>query len=144
MRDTHEPALALHFSVSIGGLKIERFMACDGLTAEYEIEEYREGGTFGYVHRLPVRLKYTNVKLTRAVDADSGRLAGWFTSIQTRPLRQPATVIAYDGNAKEVARWELAGAWPVRYTGPQLNAAGTTAATETLELAHDGFVVVAA
>ena len=53
--DPREPALALRFSVTIGSYTIERFTQCDGLTAEYEVEEYREGGEGGFVHRLPVR-----------------------------------------------------------------------------------------
>jgi len=110
MPDTYEPALALRFSVEIGGHRVEHFMACEGLVAEYEIEEYREGGNAGYVHRL---------------------------------TRQTATIIARTGNGKEVARWGLEGVWPIKYTGPQLSASGTTAATETLELAHNGFTVTA-
>jgi phage tail-like protein len=88
-------------------------------------------------------VKYTNVRLTRPVDADSGRLASWFSSARSTLTRGTATIIAKDGNGAEVARWELRGVWPVRYTGPKLSAAGTTAATETIELAHDGFTVTA-
>jgi len=143
MPDTYEPALALRFSVEIGGHRVEHFMACEGLVAEYEIEEYREGGNAGYVHRLPVRVKYTNVKLTRAVDKDSVALASWFSEARASFKRQTATIIARTGNGKEVARWGLEGVWPIKYTGPQLSASGTTAATETLELAHNGFTVTA-
>lgn len=49
----------------MAGRGIERFVSGEGLTAEYEVEECREGGNAGFVHRLPVRVKYTNVKLTR-------------------------------------------------------------------------------
>jgi phage tail-like protein len=137
--DPREPALSLRFSVSIGSFKIERFATCDGLTAEYEVEEYREGGQGGFVHKLPVRLKHTNVRMTRPVDKDSGVIAGWFTMTRTKPSRQDATITAYDGNGAEVASWHLVGAWPVKYTGPQLSSVATTAATETLEIAHNGF-----
>lgn len=141
MSDPLEPALSLRFTVDIAGQLFERFTACEGLTGEWEVEEYREGGTFGHVHRLPLRLTWTNVKLTRPVDRQTSALAAWFASVQGAAGRRPAVITAYDGNAGAVALWELAGAWPIRYTGPQLSADGTTAATETLELAHDGFTV---
>ena len=142
--DPREPALALRFSVTIGSYTIERFVQCDGLTAEYEVEEYREGGEGGFVHRLPVRIKHTNVRLIRPIDRDSGAIASWFSETRTRPSRQDATITAYDGNGREVARWELVGAWPLKYTGPSLMSTSALAATETLELAHCGFTTRAA
>jgi phage tail-like protein len=137
--DPREPALALRFAVSIGAMTIERFVTCDGLSAEYEVDEYREGGQGGFVHRLPVRLKHTNVKLTRPIDADSGQIAAWFTATRLRPERHVATITAYDGNGRGVASWELSGAWPIKYTGPQLSAVATQVAIETIEIAHNGF-----
>ncbi len=52
MADSLEPALALRFSVEIDGQKFDRFTAVDGLIAEWEVEEYREGGNRDFVHRL--------------------------------------------------------------------------------------------
>ena len=39
------------------------------------IVEHVIGGNNAFVHRMPGRLKYQNVTLTRAVDRDSGNLA---------------------------------------------------------------------
>ena len=75
---------------------------------------------------------------------DSAQIAAWFTQTTQRPWRQDATIAAYDGNAREVARWELTGAWPLKYTGPQLMSTSVLAATETIELAHCGFTTRAA
>lgn len=141
--DPYEPALALRFSVEIHGFRIERFTQVDGLTAEWEVEEFREGGQGGYVHRLPKGLKHTNVRMIRPIDRDSARIAAWFTGTTRKLARQPATITAYDGDKREVARWDLAGAWPLKYTGPSLLATSALAATETLEIAHTGFTVQA-
>jgi phage tail-like protein len=143
-QDPNEPAIALRFSVTIGNIKINRITACDGLTAEYELDEYREGGQAGFVHRLPVRLKHTNVRLTRPIDCDSGVIAAWFSETQKRPCRRDATIAAYNGNGAEVASWVLAGAWPVKYTGPTFAATSVLAATEIIEIAHNGFQLQAA
>lgn len=143
-RDPHEPALALRFSVTVGSFTIERFTQVDGLTAEWEVEEFREGGQGGYLHRLPKGLKHTNVRMVRPIDADSAQVAAWFSRTSQRLERQEATIAAYDGNGREVAHWELTGAWPVKYTGPSLLSTSALAATETLEIAHTGFTVRAA
>lgn len=137
--DPREPALALRFSVTLGAYKIERFTQVDGLTAEYEVEEWREGGQGGFVTRLPVRIKHTNVRMIRPIDRDSAHIAAWFTQTSKEMWRQDATIAAYDGNGREVACWDLVGAWPVKYTGPQLMSTSVLAATETLEIAHNGF-----
>jgi phage tail-like protein len=143
MADSLEPALALRFAVEIDGQTVDRFTAVDGLNAEWEVEEYREGGNRDFVHRLPVRMLFKNVRLTRPVDSQSGALAAWFCEAQKRFKRSDARVIAYDGNSKPVASWELTQAWPVKYTGPSFTSGGTAAATEILELAHNGFTVQA-
>jgi phage tail-like protein len=141
--DPHEPALALRFSVKIDGYLIDRFTQVDGLTAEWEVEEFREGGQGGYLHRLPKGLKYTNVRMIRPIDHDSARIAAWFTTTTQQLKRRQATITAYDGDRREVASWALSGAWPVKYTGPSLLSTSALAATETLEIAHTGFTVTA-
>jgi phage tail-like protein len=40
----HDPVLAFHFAVEIGGLFVAGFSDVSGLQAEIEIQEYREGG----------------------------------------------------------------------------------------------------
>ncbi len=45
-------------------------------------------------------------------------------------------------NAKNeaVATWNLSGVVPVRWTGPSLNVESPKVATETIEIAHHGFL----
>ena len=139
--DIHEPALALTFEVRIDGVDIGTFSACEGLNAEYEVEEIKEGGNNGFVHRLPGRLKYQNIKLTRAIDGDSGKLAGWFASLQDGADMCTASITALDGQSRKLASWSLRDVWPVKYSGPQLNASTNGVANEVLELVHHGFSV---
>jgi phage tail-like protein len=142
MTETKAPGLALSFDVQIDGVPIASFTGCSGLGAQYEAFEWQEGGDNGTVARLPARLSYDNVRLTRSVDPDSGKLAAWFSQQQMTPERRTAVIRLYDGNRSMVASWTLEAAWPVRYTGPTLSTGpdGNVAAVETLELAHQGFV----
>lgn len=141
MATPHEPALALRFSATIGGLTLHHVTGCQGLDAHYEVYEFTEGGNSEHTHRLPAGVKYANVRITRPVDDDSVRLASWFSEVRRTLKRTTASVVAQDGHGRVVARWNLEGVWPVRYTGPKLSSAGSTAAEETIELAHNGFVM---
>lgn len=141
--DTLKAGLAWRFSVVLDGLGTPLlFSGCSGLDAEYEAFEWKEGGNNAAVLRLPGRLSYTNVRLSRPVDKDSTALRTWFTSQALNPTRGDAVIVLYDGNGEPVTTWTLSAAWPVKYTGPELattGEGGETVAVESLELSHQGF-----
>ena len=93
-----------------------------------------------YVHRLPGRCKYPNVRLTRPIDKDSQAVATWVSSLLRGVQRDNATITVLDPNGEEICSWTLAHACPVKWTGPTLDAGGNQVATEVLELAHNGFL----
>ena len=136
-----EAGLNLRFSVKIDSRQsLGTWTKCEGLAVEYEIFEYQEGGLNEYVHRLPGRCKYPNVKLTRPLDGQSADLAGWVSSGLDTVKRDNATITLLDPDGNEVCKWTLAQACPVKWTGPTLDAGGNQIATEVLELAHNGFL----
>jgi phage tail-like protein len=136
-----ETALSPRFTVTIDKYgTLGSWTKCEGLAVEYEVFEYQEGGTNDHVHRLPGRRKYTNVKLTRPLDKDSQTVVKWVSGMVTKAERQTAHVAVLDANGEVVCRWNLDGVWPVKWTGPTLDAGGNQIANETLELAHDGFL----
>ena len=135
-----DTALSPRFTVSIDGFDLGTWTKCEGLAVEYEIFEYQEGGFNDYVHRLPGRRKYPNVKLTRPLDKDSQTVVKWISKMVTKPERKHAEITVLDGNGEVVCRWNLIEACPVKWTGPTLDATGKQIANETLELAHNGFL----
>ncbi len=135
-----ESGSGLRFKVSIDGRDIGNWQKCDGLSVEYDIFEYSEGGENSYVHRLPGRAKYQNIKLTRLIDGDSASVGVWLASVQVRMAPGTAQISVLDPGGAEVASWHLAGVYPVRWTGPSLDVGSNQWATETLELAHNGFL----
>ncbi len=135
-----ESGLGLRFKVSIDGKDIGNWQKVDGLTLEYDLYEYSEGGENAYVHRLPGRVKYQNVKLTRPIDTDSVSVAAWLASLQVRMVPATAHISVLDPSGETVADWYLAGVYPVRWTGPSLDVNSNSWATETLEIAHNGFM----
>jgi phage tail-like protein len=142
MTSIAEPANALRFDVVLDGLDLGSFTALDGLSAEYEVRTYQEGGENGFVHQLPGRLKYGNIKLTRPVDLQSKALGTWFGLLAKGigARRHTATVVAFNDNGEPVAEWTFVGVWPVRYTGPSFSTDTPKVATEIFEFAHTGLL----
>ena len=134
-----EHGVNLQFEVAIEGQLLGNWTKCDGLGVEYEVQEYQEGGENGFVHRLPGRRKYTNVKLTRPIDKGSARVAAWVSSIGVEVKRQTGKITVRDATGSELGTWNLEGVYPVKWNGPSLDVAGNQVAIETLELAHNGF-----
>ena len=133
--------LALKFKVTIDSYgSLGSWSKCEGLTVEYEVQEYQEGGMNDYVHRLPGRCKYQNVKLTRPLDKNSADVASWVAGQRKKVGRSNAEIAVLDAAGEVVVQWNLNGVYPVRWTGPSLDATGNQVATETLELAHNGFL----
>jgi phage tail-like protein len=57
-----------------------------------------------------------------------------------RVKRRTATIQVMSGDGTVVATWSLDGVVPVRWTGPTLNFDSPKVATETVEIAHHGFL----
>jgi phage tail-like protein len=135
-----EEAVAVCFSVSVDKDDLGSFNSCEGLGCEFVIEQREEGGNNGMVWQLPTRIKYPNVKLSRPVTRDSQKITSWISGMAAGVKRRTAVIEAKTLEGKTIASWSLSEVIPVRWTGPQLSAEQTKVATETLELAHHGFL----
>jgi phage tail-like protein len=141
-----EIAVGYLFKVSIDGVELGSFTKVDGIGARYDVMTVKEGGENGFVHQLPGRINYDNIKISRPVDKSSGNLARWFGTFQ-RELGQSkhyksitASIEALGSDNKPVATWNLIGVLPVRYSGPSFQAGGGSVLIETVEIAHNGFM----
>ena len=135
-----DPAVSMCFRVSVDTHDLGVFMACEGLGCEVVMEQREEGGNNGFIHQLPVRLKYSNLKLTRPINGHSAKVAEWFSSMAGDITYSTAHIAAMTTEGKVIAEWHLRDVLPVRWTGPSLNVETLKAATESLELAHHGFM----
>ena len=75
-----------------------------------------------------------------AVTADTVKIAQWFAKMNGTITRTQAEIIVKNNDEKPVFTWTLQGVVPVRWQGPSLNVDSAKIATETLELAHPGFL----
>jgi phage tail-like protein len=136
-----DPAITVCFSVEIdNGYNLGLFNTCDGLGCEITVETRQEGGNNGFSYQLPGPMKFSNVKFTRPINADSHKVAAWMASTVTGLTRCTALIQALTQNNMVVCSWKLHQVIPVKWTGPQFSADGPKVATETLEIAHHGFL----
>ena len=136
-------ALSVYFIVTIDDHNLGAWNSCEGLGAEVVIEQREEGGNNGFVWQLPTRIKYPNIKLTRPLTSDTAKVAKWHSdSIGGKPHARTGTgsILALTSESKEIASWGLLDVVPVRWTGPSFNPDSPKVATETLEIAHHGFI----
>ena len=134
-----DPVGELRFQVSIQGVTIGAFAECSGLTVEYDVFEYQEGGESRYVHKFRGGLKYPNLVLKRGVTYEDALLK-WFFDQKDRKQRGNVTLNLLGDDGQQVRTWSFAGAFPVKWSGPSFNAKSTNVATETLEIAHQGLM----
>lgn len=131
-------ASTFNFWVELDGVIVAGFTEVSGLEAETEVEEYREGGVNGYVHKLPKGVRFPNLVLRRGVTS-SPVLWNWYESSIDGPVeRKTGAIVLQNSKGAEMGRWSFFDAYPVRWSGPQLNAATSDVAFESIEIAHTG------
>ena len=142
--DKTYPGVGLYFHVHIDDCDLGAFISCDGLSLDVETEDRMEGGNNAFVHKVPVRIKYSNVKFTRPVSQESAKVATWLAGMSNGVKRTNAQIVALTPEGKPLVSWRLEGVIPVKWQGPSFSAESPKVAQETLEIAHHGFTFEAA
>jgi len=135
-----DPLIAAFFSVKLDGRDLGNWTQVELGGAEITLDQQEEGGNHLYVHQLPGRIKYQNIKLTRFVNTETTKIANWFSSMVGSVTRTNGEITAYGRDLQPMAIWNFIGAVPVRWSLPSLGVDNNKAATESLEIAHQGFV----
>mgnify|MGYP001249992578 CR=1 FL=1 len=133
-----DPFAGFNFSVEIEGLLAGGFAEVTGLSAQIEVQPYREGGGNSYAHQLPGPASYGNLTLRRGL-TDADLFWGWLQDVAEGAIvRRNLTVALLSTGGEPLMLWDIRRAFPVRWAGPDLRAAGAELAFETVELAHHG------
>jgi phage tail-like protein len=135
-RDILFPAIRFELKVDALG-DIGNYTQVQGLSGTMDVMEYPEGGRNDFVHKLPTRVKWNNVTLKRGLTKEANLLT-WFAS---SPEANSVSLTAFDSEGHPLRTWALTNAFPVKWTGPDVNAGGSDMMTESLEIAHHGIEV---
>lgn len=121
-----------------GGELLGAFTEIKGIGVQCAALDYEEGGN-PYVVKLRGRMTQSNLTLMTGLTSP-GALTGWVLSPNPAPKNIYVTFQTPAG--RRIRAFGFAGAIPVGWTGPDANIAADAVATESLELAHQGFIPV--
>jgi phage tail-like protein len=137
-----DPLASYTFYVEIDGITEASFKECLGLESKTEIIEHRESTKNGtqVIKKLPGALTWANITLRRGV-TDSLILYEWRKKVEEGKIneaRKNGSIVVFNTEQTEVARFNFINGWPCRYKGPDIVAAENKVAIEEIEIVHEG------
>ena len=119
-----------------------RFQTVSGLSVEYDMEEYKEGGENRFVHKLPVRTKYADLVLKRGMLTDSEVIRWFLNAFRDREIK-PAevSIILMNEKGEPLRTWNVVNAIPRKWVVSDLNASENSVVVETMEFSYRYFTI---
>jgi phage tail-like protein len=138
--------VATRFLFELDGVEIGVFREVRGLSVTVGVDEIREGGQNGFVHRVPSRMTWPNLVFRRGI-TQSDLLFDWlqrssgegFAGEGSKLTRSTGAVTAIDHVGGRLRSWEFIDVFPVRWQGPDFDVTSASPLEEELEVAHHGF-----
>ena len=119
-----------------------RFQAVSGLSVEYDMEEYKEGGENRFSHKLPVRTKYADLVLKRGMVTDSEVIEWFLAAFRDREFTPyDLNVILMNEKSEPLRTWNVVHTIPKKWLVSDLNANENSVVIETLELSYQYFTI---
>ncbi len=143
--EARDPYSGYQFIVEVAGVVHAYFQECSGMSLTTEVKDFWEGGLNDNKHKLPGRSNYSNVTLKRGL-TDSTDMWDWIhdfnAATDKASLTKDVSIVQLDFEGAQLYRWDLAGAWPVKWVGPTFNTAQSNLSVETFEIAFDSLSAV--
>lgn len=132
-----DPYHGFRFIVEVEGLTVGGFSRVKGLVRETKFEAFREGGVNDFEHKLATLTTFGNLILERGLIASE--LWDWHDKVVNGDIRRRKITIALRDETKtEVWRWHVDGAFPVKWSISDFDAANQQIVVESIEFAHHG------
>lgn len=136
-----DPLVGFHFAIDIQGGVKGYFTECSGLGSEHEVIEHKVVTPEGQeiVMKIPGRLKWENLVLKRGITSNMDAW-NWRRRIEDGQIdgnRLDGSVVMYNQQLEEVARWNFRRAWPVKVSGPTVKADSNEIGIEEITLAYE-------
>jgi phage tail-like protein len=133
-----DPFNSTKFVVEIDGIPTSAFLAVSGIEADVAVTDYRPGNDkVPGARKLPGEAKFSNIVLKRGMTSDLSLWKWMQETLEGKVTRRSISVVLLNDAGDEVMRFNFRDAWPVKWSGPILNAEASDVAIETLEIAHE-------
>jgi phage tail-like protein len=132
-----DPYHGFRFRVEFDQVQHGGFARVKGLVRETKIEVRREGGVNDFEYKFATLTTYGNLILERGLADDF--LWSWQEQVvEGRIKRRTITIGLHDQTDTEVWRWLIEGAFPVKWSGTDLDASNGQVLVESIEFTHHG------
>jgi phage tail-like protein len=136
-----DPLLGFNFALDVGGAIKGYFTEVGGIGSESEVVEQKVVSEKGVevVLRIPGRLKWGDITLKRGITSNMD-LWDWRQKVEdgkVKDARKNGSVVMFDRELKEAARWNFVNAWPSKISGPSPKADSNEIGVEELTLVHE-------
>src|SRR5215813_5259753 len=125
MPDQKDPLVSAWYGVEFQGQVQGAFRECTGLGSHNEVVDYKASGPKGeYVmKKVPGRMTWNPITLKRGI-TDALDMWKWRKVVEDGKVdeaRKNGSIVMFNQQGQEVARWDFVAAWPSKITGPTAN-----------------------
>lgn len=134
--------LTARFSLEVDSVSMGFFRECSGLSTESEVVEHLVVNSKGQqiIQKVPGRAKWSDITLKKSMDGAKD-LWNWRKQVldgQYDKYRRNGSIVIYNSENTEVARWNFQNGWPSAWKGSDLSSSSDEVATEEVTIAHEG------
>ena len=143
MPEVKDPLVSAWYGVEFQGQVQGAFRECTGLGSNNEVVDYKASGPKGeyIMKKVPGRMTWQPITLKRGI-TDAMDMWKWRQVVEEGKIdqaRKNGSIVMFNQQGKEVARWDFVNAWPSKITGPTANANANEIAIEEMEIVHEGY-----
>jgi phage tail-like protein len=126
--------VTFNFSVLVGGIPLGDFYSVEGFGRSFEVVSYKELGKNDAPRELIGQGNFNHVTLKWGM-MNRSSLWDWIQEVKVGgKFRRDVLILQMTRGKIPVRTYNLRSAWPVRWTGANLNAGASETAVEQLEL----------
>jgi phage tail-like protein len=136
-----DPLVSFHFMIDIGGEIQGYFSEVTGLGSESEVIETKVVNPKGIeiVKKIPGRLKWGDITLKRGITSNMDMWT-WRQKVEEGKIndaRKNGSIVMFDQELAEKARWNFINGWPSKISGPTPKADSNEIGVEELTITHE-------
>ncbi len=136
-----DPLVGFNFMIDVGDRIVGYFTEVSGLGSENEVMEQKVVNKKGVevVLKIPGRLKWGDITLKRGITSNMD-MWNWRQLVvdgKVKDARMNGSIVMFDRDGGEAARWDFNNAWPLKISGPSPKSDSNEIGIEELTIVHE-------
>jgi len=137
-----DPLVGFTFGLDIDGVTVGFFTSVSGIGSSHEVIEHKVVDSSGHelVQKIPGRMTWEDITLKRGI-TNAMDIWEWRAKVEKgtmKDARKNGSIVMYDRNYEETARWNFENGWPSKVSGPELDSGGGDVGVEEVTISHEG------